>query len=144
MDAMALDVSPPPQAACTADETRHLARLQRDFARLSAHMAEIGGVFDEIVAVVDALSAHVRELRRLRAGPGASAAADDLAERLREVEGVFARVAAVARKAEAARGGILEVARTGFGGAAAAGVGGGETVDALAAAMQRIHIDLSH
>ncbi|KAL6606714.1 hypothetical protein ACP70R_042367 [Stipagrostis hirtigluma subsp. patula] len=138
MDAMELDVNPPPQVACTDDQMHQLAGVQRGFGRIAAQMAEIGGLFDEINALIDAVSAQARELRRLRATTPAA----DIAGPLREIELAFARIMAVARQAGTVRASILEVGRAGVevGGG---GGGGGETVDALAAALQRIHIDLT-
>ncbi|CAN6190684.1 unnamed protein product [Urochloa humidicola] len=140
MEEMELDVKPPPpQVACTDDQQQlQLAEVQRLCALVEARAAAIYGLFEEVIAAIDEVAAHVRVIRRLRAeGHGV-----ELAAPARKVELLFRRLSTTVRRIVAMRGAAVEFGRisiTGDGG----GSGAAEAADALADALQRIHIDLS-
>ncbi|CAN6208539.1 unnamed protein product [Urochloa humidicola] len=138
MEEMELDVKPPPQVACTDNQQLQLAEVQHLCALMEARVAAICGIYGEIIAAIDAVAAQVGELRRLRAeGIGAA----ELAAPVREVEWVFGCLLATARRFAAARGTAVEIGRIGI--RVGGGGGAAEAADALADALQRIHIDLS-
>ncbi|KAF8733076.1 hypothetical protein HU200_015440 [Digitaria exilis] len=142
-DEMELDVNPAPhaQVASADDQQLELAEVQRAFARIEARMAKTCGIYGEIVAAIDAVAAHVRQLRRLRAGAEGLGAEAELAEAVRNVVSVYGELSAGVRLVVAKRGSIVEMLRRnsmrlrGGGGAV-------EAADELADALQLIHIDL--
>ncbi|CAL5046263.1 unnamed protein product [Urochloa decumbens] len=140
MEEMELDVKPPPprQVACTDNQQLQLAEFHSLCALMEARVAAICGIYGEVIAAIDAVAAQVRELRRLRAeGLGAA----ELAASVRKVEWVFGSLLATARQFAVARGTAVEIGRIGIRGGG--GGGAAEAADALADALQRIHIDLS-
>ncbi|RCV20477.1 hypothetical protein SETIT_4G058900v2 [Setaria italica] len=126
---------PPPQVACTDGERPQLAKLQRACARAEARMAEICGVYGDIIAAIDAVADQVRKLRYLRAeGLGAEIAAP-----VRDAESAAGNLSALVRRVAATRGTIVEMGRI----CVPDGGGCAEAADALADALQHIHIDLN-
>ncbi|KAG2609710.1 hypothetical protein PVAP13_4KG060033 [Panicum virgatum] len=90
----------------------------------------------KIIAEIDVVAAHVRELRRLRA-EGLRA---ELAAPVRNVERAFANLSVAVSRVATMRGTAVEMGRICI---APRGGGAGEAADALADALQHIHIGLS-
>ncbi|KAJ1258209.1 hypothetical protein BS78_10G057600 [Paspalum vaginatum] len=139
---MELDVKPPPEGGCTDDqwlkltdaERLRLADAQSLFVRVEASLADILRLCDEFTEMIDDMAAHVHMLRRLHAEREGSFGAD-LAAHVCSVERAFRRLSATARRFAAVPDVFAEMGGAG---------GHTHTIDELAAAMQRIHIDLGH
>ncbi|CAN6164949.1 unnamed protein product [Urochloa humidicola] len=143
MEEMELDVKPPQQqqqVACTDDQQQlQLAEVRRLCALVEARGAAIYGFCGEVIAAIDEVAAQVRVIRRLRAeGHGA-----ELAAPARKVEWIFSKLSTTVRRIVALRGAAMEFGRIGIAGGSSGGGAAVEAADALADALQRIHIDIS-